>query len=193
MSMLPSDPAKQIKRTWISHMIDGLETIGKKELRELLTKSWMTHDAMWFMHSIETFGIEKANEVNIAAVRSMSSIEIKRLQKALGYSDCRFSKFNDLVEFIQAAFGLVKADFMQFRFDVPDKNTLRWKWTDGKCFAYEGVKALGFIREYRCGIMKRIEGWLHGLGVAYQMDPAVDRCLMNRQGSCAGCFKFDLE
>ena len=63
-------------------MDTGLDKIGKRELRELLTKGWMTHDAMWFMHTIQDLGIETANKINIAAVRSMSMIEIKRLQKA---------------------------------------------------------------------------------------------------------------
>jgi len=50
----------------------GLDKISKRELREVLTKGWMTHDAMWLMHSIEELGIETANKLNISAVKSLS-------------------------------------------------------------------------------------------------------------------------
>ena len=40
----------------------ALDKIGKREVRELLTKGWMTHDAMWLICSIEEFGIETANK-----------------------------------------------------------------------------------------------------------------------------------
>jgi len=56
----------------------------KNELKELLNKGWMTHDAMWFYHCLEEFGIEKTNRINLADIKSMSAIEIKRYQKALG-------------------------------------------------------------------------------------------------------------
>jgi hypothetical protein len=92
----------------------GLDKISKRELREVLTKGWMTHDAMWLMHSIEELGIETANKLNISAVRSMSMIEIKRLQKVLGYEDDNLARFESLVTFLKEAFGLIKADFMKF-------------------------------------------------------------------------------
>jgi hypothetical protein len=171
----------------------GLAKIGKRELRELLTKGWMTHDAMWLMHTIENLGIETANKVNIASVRSMSMIEIKRLQKALGYIDINLTNFESLVEFMKEAFGLIKADFMQFKFDAPEKNVMSWEWIDGKCFAYEGVKALGYIDEYKCGIIERIEGWFSGLGISYRIEPKVDKCLMHFEGKCAGRFLLNLK
>ena len=88
----------------------------------------MTHDAMWLMHSIEELGIETANKLNISAVRSMSMIEIKRLQKVLGYEDDNLARFESLVTFLKEAFGLIKADFMKFKFDTPEKNVISWEW-----------------------------------------------------------------
>ncbi len=173
-------------------MENGLTKIGKRELRELLTKAWMTHDAMWFMHSFQEFGIDKANKVNLAAIESMSIIEIKRIQKVLGYTADELTRFERFVEFTEEAFGLIKADFMQFQFNVPEKNVLRWEWMDGKCFAYEGVSALGCIDDYKCGIMKRIEGWFKGLGINYRIEPSVDKCLMHLEGRCTGRFLFEL-
>ncbi len=61
----------------------------EEQLKELLIKNWMTHDAMWFYHSVQEFGMEKTNVVNKAAVRSMAGVEIKRLKKAMGVDQDR--------------------------------------------------------------------------------------------------------
>ena len=37
----------------------GLELISKQDLKELLSKNWLTHDAMWFALTLETVGISK--------------------------------------------------------------------------------------------------------------------------------------
>jgi hypothetical protein len=36
--------------------LDYFEKLDKSELRELLNWNWMTHDAMWFFHSLQTSG-----------------------------------------------------------------------------------------------------------------------------------------
>ena len=63
-------------------------------------------------------------------------IEIKRLQKVLGYEDDNLARFESLVTFLKEAFGLIKADFMKFKFDTPEKNVISWEWFGGRCFAY---------------------------------------------------------
>jgi hypothetical protein len=62
-------------------MTDSI-AIQKDELKELLNKGWMTHDAMWFVNCLKEFGIESTNKINKAAIRDMSAVEIKRMQKA---------------------------------------------------------------------------------------------------------------
>ena len=52
--------------------MNALETLNKGEIKELLSKGWITHDAMWFVHCLEEAGIEKTNKINKAAVKSMS-------------------------------------------------------------------------------------------------------------------------
>ena len=76
---------------------------------------------------------------------------------------------------------------------APEKNVISWEWIDGKCFAYEGVRALGYIDEYKCGIIERIEGWFSGLGISYRIEPKVDKCLMHFEGKCAGRFLLNLK
>lgn len=65
--------------------MNGLASLEKNEIKELLSKGWITHDAMWFFHALQEVGIEKTNRINRAAAESMSLIEVARLKKALGF------------------------------------------------------------------------------------------------------------
>jgi hypothetical protein len=66
-----------------------MKSLDREELKQLLIKAWMNHDAMWFRHCVEVCGIEQTNRINKAAVRSMAAVEIRRLTKAFGVSEVR--------------------------------------------------------------------------------------------------------
>ena len=104
--------------------MDAFSKIGKRELKELLSKGWMTHDAMWFYHCLQECGIEKANRVNTAAIESMSLIEIQRIKKVLGIDVERVEHFEDLAQIMIDGMDLVRADFMKFEMSFPEKNVL---------------------------------------------------------------------
>jgi hypothetical protein len=163
-----------------------MRSLSKKELKELLNKCWMTHDGMWFYHCMEMCGIEMANRINKAAVKSMAMIEVKRIKKALRIEDIR--KFDDLKELIEGAMGLMKADFMEFVASFPSKDVFRWEMVG--CFAYEGIKRLGVIDQYDCGIFDRVDGWFDGLGLHYSATPQFEGCLMHKDGKCAREYTF---
>ena len=173
----------------------ALDLLNKEELKELLCKGWMTHDAMWLLHCIESIGMEKANEINSKAVYSMSQIEIIRIRKALGYPPKnKIKKFEEVKQLLVQAMEIVKADFMDFTWSIPEKNVMRWKWRNGNCFAYQGIKGMGVLDQYDCGIMKRIEGWMQGLGIEYEIIPEINGCLMaNEDKKCEGDFILSLE
>jgi hypothetical protein len=164
------------------------ETVELPELRELLTKCWMTHDAMWFGHCVEDCGIEKANRINRAAVKSMAKVEVRRLMKVLDVQS--IEDMGQLRSFLDAAVSLIRADFMKFQPSFPSENTYRWDMPE--CFAYEGVSRIGVIDQYRCGIFSRLEGWLEGIGVRYSAEPAIDGCMMHSHGHCYREFTIDL-
>ena len=168
-----------------------LDKIEKHELRELLTKGWMTHDAMWFFHSLSEFGIEKTNKVNMAAVDSMSQIEILRLRNIMGMKNIPIDSFEKLKKVMIGAFDIIKADFMRFDMSFPEHNVIQWEWHKEVCFAYEGVKKMGVVDHYHCAILMRVEGWFKGLGISYRMEPKVEKCLMHLQGRCTGRIIFD--
>ena len=59
--------------------MNPLDSLTKEKIIDLLNRCWMTHDGMWFFHCLKEFGIEKANEMNKAAIRSLAPIEIARI------------------------------------------------------------------------------------------------------------------
>jgi len=166
-------------------VLDGIE---KTEIRNLLGKGWLTHDGMWFYHTCREFGIEKANELNKAAIKSMAPIEMDRMKRLLGIAREKFETFDELVQFMLAALELTLPDsvFKKFRFTPHAGNLIRWKWESLQCFAYKGMKQIGVIDGYRCGVMYRIECWLEALGVRYSMQPVIEGCLMHEKGVCQG-------
>ena len=159
----------------------------KDELKELLIKGWMTHDAMWFYHCLQECGIEKTNRINKAAIRAMSAIEIKRIQKAVGAG--KLDTFDKFKRFFEITMQIVKGEFMEFTYSMPAKNRMHSEWR-GSCFAYDGVKALGVIDRYECGIMLRIETWLDALGIKYEVEPKVTGCMMRTGGRCFRDYRF---
>jgi hypothetical protein len=161
----------------------------KDELKELLVKGWMTHDAMWFYHCLQECGIEKTNKINRAAVRAMAAIEIKRIQKAVGAE--KLDTFDEFRRFFDMAMEIATGKFMNYTYSLPANNVMHGEWES--CFAYDGVKALGVIDRYECGIMLRIDTWLDTLGIRYEVEPKVTGCMMHTDGKCFRDYRFFFE
>jgi len=179
----------------ISHRRDHvsvLNKIGKREIRDLLGKGWLTHDGMWFYHAYQELGIEKANKLNKAAIRSLAPIEIKRVKKVLGIGREKIGTFEELKDFMLEALEMILPNsvFEGFQFQAISKDFLHWEWKSGECFAYKGMKQIGIIDEYRCGVMYRIECWLEALGIRNSIDPKIDKCMMHEKGACLGDIRF---
>ena len=85
--------------------------LQKEEIIDLLNRCWMTHDGMWFYHCLKNFGIEKANELNKAAIKSLAPVEIDRITKALGLEK-RIENFQEFKDFFAAASPLFIPAFM---------------------------------------------------------------------------------
>jgi len=166
-------------------VLDGIE---KTEIRNVLGKGWLTHDGMWFYHTCRGFGIEKANELNKAAIKSMAPLEMDRMKQLLGIARKNFETFDELLRFMLAALELTLPDsvFKNFHITPAAENLIRWKWDNLQCFAYKGMKQIGAIDGYHCGVMYRIECWLEALGIKYSMQPVIEGCLMHEKGVCEG-------
>ncbi|MHB8910837.1 MAG: DUF6125 family protein [Syntrophales bacterium] len=163
--------------------------LEKGELKELLNKCWMTHDAMWFYHCLLECGIEKTNRINRAAVEAVAAIEIKRIRKAAGVD--KLETFGEFWGFFQAAMAILTGDFMKYSVASPEINRIHFTWH--QCFAHDGIKALGVIDKYECGIMDRVESWFDTLGIKYDVEPNVTGCMMHTEGRCYRDYTFFFE
>ncbi|MFX0186695.1 MAG: DUF6125 family protein [Candidatus Hodarchaeota archaeon] len=163
-----------------------MKTLNEKEIKELLFKSWMTHDGMWFLHSLRKVGIEKTNKINKAASRGLGFVECKRFKKVLGIE--KIKTLEELKNFMDKVVDIVKADFMKFSYEFSNDNELTFEMH--KCFAYNGIKRIGVLDDYICGIYDRIEGWFEGLGIKFDVSPQINNCLMNEGKKCIRNFKF---
>ena len=96
-----------------------MEPSEKKELVELLGKCWMTHDGMWFYHCYQELGIQKACEINKAAIRSLAPLEVGRIKKFLGIEKERVETFKEFKYFFAGASELLIPDFMNATMSFP--------------------------------------------------------------------------
>jgi hypothetical protein len=161
--------------------------VSRDQLKEILNKNWMTHDGMWFYHCLHECGIEKTNRINKAAVRSMALIEVKRVATLLKMDTV--SDFGGFKALIDGLYGIVKADFMKFDYAFDSDN--RFRMDMKQCFAYDGMKRIGAIEQYECGIFERVEGWFDGLDIRYGVTPAVKGCMMHTDGMCYREYRLD--
>jgi hypothetical protein len=167
-----------------------LEKLDKKQIRIFFSKGWMTHDAMWLYHCMKELGPEKANEINISAVHSMSLVEIKRILKLMGRVKEPVQTYDEFKEIIDTTYKLIQPEFMKLYYGFPEKNLFRGGFHE--CFAYEGMKKFGMQDVYRCGILERVKGWFEGMGVEYEMTPEIFGCLMRNNGKCEVEFRTSL-
>jgi hypothetical protein len=170
--------------------VKTLDEIGVLALKEHIIKNWMTHDAMWFFHCLQSHGIQEANRLNKAAIKSLAAVELKRACDLFGIDRQRIDTFDTLKDAINAVFSVSKGDFMRFTYNFPEKNILRWEWAGHDCFAYTGMQRLGVIDNYECGVLYRVFCWIETMGVDCSVPEGLDSCLMHTSGRCSGEVRF---
>lgn len=169
-----------------------MQTLTMDELRELLVKCWMVHDGMWFFQCIQAYGIEAANRLNKAAIQSLAPVEVRMVGKALGIKTEDVNKFDELRDVIDGMFQVVRGDFMDFTYEFPEENVMRWQIGE-KCFAMEGMKRIGASDSYECGVFYRVMCWVESLGIGYTVEPSIEGCLLRETGECSGKVLFEFQ
>ena len=165
-----------------------MKKLTRHEIKELLCKCWMTHDAMWFANALFFHGIDKANQLNRAAIKSMVDIELGRFLKTMNLSPDQVRSFEGFKFFFQNVRELLIPDFMNVTIDFNAPDTIVWQFNEKGCFAYNGVKRLKVETHYQCGVLYRIQCWLTYLDIPFEMTPVPTTCLMSERGSCRGHF-----
>jgi hypothetical protein len=167
------------------------ENMAKDEIIDLLNRSWMTHDGMWFYHCFQEFGIETANRLNKAAIRSLAPLEMARMKKALGITGDKIETFDEFKSFFMNAAKLCIPPFMNGKMDTSCENVLHWEFAPKNCFAYKGMTRIGAIDNYECGVIYRLACWFDALGLTYRATPEITACQMLSGDTCGGDFVFN--
>jgi hypothetical protein len=168
-------------------MISETIPLDKMELKELLIKNWISHDGFWFYHCLKKLGIEQTSALNRAAIQSLAAIEVPRIAKALGLKT-EITTFEEFKALFPKLFSVVKGDFMEFEYTFTSNDSMKWEMH--RCFAYDGMKRMGVIDQYQCGVIYRILCWLAVLKLEYSIYPEVENCLRVERGSCSGEISF---
>ena len=166
-----------------------LKNLPKKDVIDLLNKCWMTHDGMWFFYCLRELGIEKTNKLNKSAIQSLAAIEVQRVLKAAGFDE-KIDNFTDFKRFFHTAADLMIPDFMNGTFDFPEENKMTWEFIENQCFAYKGIKRMGAIDDYECGVLYRIRCWIEALGLKCRFNPEISLCHMHHTRNCSGDITF---
>lgn len=150
------------------------------EREELMRRSWMATDGLWFYETALSLGLDGANENNIKVVREFARQEMLRLLRSLGVE--KVDSVEKYHEVFRYAMGLYLGSLFQADEEIAD-DVHQINVTT--CFAYKGVKRAGIDKEYHCGPGERLTGWLQGMGMNATIEPGVDLCQMAHTGSCS--------
>jgi len=155
-------------------------SLSATQREELLRRSWMATDGLWFYHTASAQGLEQANKTNALVVREFGRQEMRRLMRALGVSK---------VETIEQYRLLYRAGVELFLGSLFEAE----EYVEGDvhhidvttCFAYKGARRAGIGDVYRCGPGERLTGWLDAMRLPATIEPGVGLCQMAHTGSCA--------
>ena len=163
-----------------------LGKLSSEQREELLIKCWMSHDARWFTAVAMNHGMPAANRANQAAVREEGKVEARRLARAIGLGSVQNAA--DFLLAQEAMIGLLGPDLLDY--DTVRVGNDGWRIEIKRCFAFDNVTRAGVADQYECGILPRVQGWLEGLELQYEMTPALGKCLKAQGQECAYAFKL---
>jgi hypothetical protein len=158
------------------------------EREELLRRSWMATDGLWFYQTAQALGLDGANEANIQVVREFARQEMRRLMRALGIENVKTTEqYHELIRTATELYlGSLFASDESIHGDAHEIEVTT-------CFAYKGVKRAGIEKEYHCGPGERLTGWLQSMGLSARIEPDVGLCQMAHTGKCHYRIKLGIE
>lgn len=158
--------------------VDEIPELSPAQRENLLRRSWMTNDGLWYYQAFANYGPEVANRCNIAVVREFGRFEMRRLLRALGITRVTAWQYHRI---FQIAVDLYVGGLFSYT-DSFDGNTheIRVK----SCFAYSGVARAGVAKVYHCGPLERVLGWFEALKLPVKISPEVGLCQMAHCGQC---------
>ncbi|MFB3926538.1 MAG: DUF6125 family protein [Syntrophales bacterium] len=160
--------------------LDILKKIPLSKKQELLIQNWMSHDACWFMAVTRTFGMEATNRINKTAAYEIGKVESRRIFRELALAP--IAALDDCLLVLEVFVNLLGPRLLDY--DIVKLDDRSCQMHVKRCFAYENVSRAGVADQYECGIFARIEGWLKGLSLDYEIDPIPEKCLKVQNRQC---------
>ncbi|MER5637119.1 hypothetical protein ABT095_09190 [Kitasatospora sp. NPDC002227] len=158
---------------------------------ELLRRSWMATDGLWFYQTAMAKGVDGANEANIQVVREFGRQEMLRLMRSLGVEKV------ETAEQYRALYDAAVELYLGSLFSARDSFEETAEGTDhtvqvDTCFAHKGVERAGIAKEYHCGPGERLTGWLQAMELPAALEPGVGLCQKAHTGSCSYLLRITL-
>ena len=163
-----------------------LQRLSPPEREALLIKSWVSHDARWFMAVAREYGMEAANRLNRVAAHEVGKVEARCIARALALPPAR--TIDDWLLTQEILLGLVGPELVDYRVAKAGSNAFQVHVQ--RCFANENAVRAGVSDHYECGIFARITGWADALGLGYEMSPSLGKCLKAAGDECL--YRFTL-
>jgi hypothetical protein len=154
--------------------------LAPSEHKALLIKCWMSHDARWFMAVAQEYGLPVANQLNKIAAHEIGKVEAQRIVRALPLPTV--TTLDDYLLAQEVFICLLGSDLLDYSVvKVSDK---AYQMQVQSCFAHENAVRAGIAEQYECGILARITGWFAALGLAYEINPSLGKCLRVQGQEC---------
>jgi hypothetical protein len=149
-------------------------------------KLWWLHDSYWHATLVKEFGVEKANELNLAAAEKFFRKYTLMLLKTGEIS--KPQSIEDLVEIFRVVWATCFPDGMYL--DAPIKiagNTATWIGTE--CHAYDSLRTAKMEHGYACGCQAIRNGVMKALRL--QVQHSIEESLIAGDGRCVIRFSFE--
>jgi len=159
---------------------DILGRLPPSEREALLIKCWMSHDARWFMAVAGEYGLQVTNRLNQIAAHEIGKVEAQRIVRALGLP--LVTTLDDYLLAQEIFIGFLGPDLLDYRVSKVSDNA--YQVLVRRCFAHDNAVRAGIADVFECGIFARVTGWLDALGLAYETNPLLGKCLKAQGQEC---------
>ncbi len=160
--------------------INILSRLVPSEREALLITCWMSHDARWFMAVAGEYGLQVTNRLNQIAAHEIGKVEAQRIVRALGLPPV--TTLDDYLLAQEIFIGFLGPDLLDYRVSKVSDNA--YQVLVRRCFAHDNAVRAGIADVFECGIFARVTGWLDALGLAYETNPPLGKCLKAQGQEC---------
>ena len=159
--------------------------IGHDQREEMLRNVWVSHDARWFIKTIEKYGLNAANELNRKVIRSMGKTEIKTFMNGGGIE--KIENIDRMKSLMTTASKLFFPKEHKYEFKILSENELLGHVIE--CYVHKNVEKAGITGLYRCAAKPRFESWIAAMGLKGEIVQKEDSASCG--GTCGIVFRID--